>query len=383
MFNISLILMVQIQYDSYAMAGRVAAFGTLAWAAQTVPTARFVDRVGQRRGMIPLVALHVTGVVLAIVTAMTRGPEAWLWIAAVLASLSGPLGSLTRARWSHILHDDRDIHTAFSLEGALDEILFITGPALAAILATTVYPAAGLLVGTVGLLVGITILLSQTATEPPPRQAGHTGLGLRVPRAIIAVTAIAFALGLLFGGVDIGTVAFAEDEGRKGFAGVVLAALSLGSLFGGLLYGAREWRAPLERRIVIGSLIAAVGFGAMSLAPNLVVFATLGFFAGATIAPLIASSDNTIQRAVRKDQLTEGLAWLRIGIGIGVAIGAWIAGVLIEQVGPRGGLMVAGWSALFVALVALAVRPWLGHGIQRRGVPLDAIVEHPPVQPAV
>jgi len=74
MFNISMILMVQIQYDSYQMAGRVAAIGTLVWALQTVPTSRLVDRVGQRAAMIPLSCIFVVGVSLAIWTAMTHGP---------------------------------------------------------------------------------------------------------------------------------------------------------------------------------------------------------------------------------------------------------------------------------------------------------------------
>jgi MFS family permease len=384
MFNISLILMVQIQYDSYAMAGRVAAIGTIVWAAQTVPTARLVDRVGQRVGMIPLVGLHVTGVAIAIVTAMSRGPEAWLWVAAFLASLSGPLGSLTRARWSHILTSDREIHTAFSLEGVLDEILYMGGPALAAVLATQVYPPAGLLVGTTGLLVGISILLSQTATEPPPHREGdRSGLGLRVPKPVIAVSVIAFALGLLFGAIDISTIRFAEEQGVKWAAGVTLAVVSFGSFLGGLRYGSITWKASLERRILIVSVLAATGFGVMSFMPNLGLFAACGFVAGATIAPLIASSDNAIQRAVKKEHLTEGLAWLRIGIGIGVAIGAWLAGIFIERSGARGGLTLAGVSAAIVALSAFLVAPWLGHRIIRRVPRLDVYVEPPPVQPGV
>ncbi len=383
MFNISLILMIQIQYNSYAMAGRVAAIGTLAWAAQTVPTARLVDRFGQRTGMIPLVVLHVTGVAVAIVTAMSRGPEAWLWVAAILASLSGPLGSLTRARWSHILTSDREIHTAFSLEGSLDEILYITGPALAAILATGVYPAAGLIVGTAGLLIGITILLAQAGTEPPRRAVGSAGLGLRIPRAVIAVTLIGLALGLLFGGIDISTVAFADEQGVKRFAGLVLAALSFGSFLGGLTYGSREWKMPLERRILAGALAASIGFCIMALMPNLVLFGIVGFFAGATIAPLIASCDNAVQRSVKKHHLTEGLAWLRIGIGIGVAIGAWIAGILIERVGAHGGLSVAAVAAVLVAVTAIATSPLLGHRFRLRARHVEVFVEHPPIQPPV
>ena len=383
MFNISFILLVQIQYDSYAMAGRVAAIGTLVWAAQTVPTARLVDRLGQRVGMIPLIALHVTGVLMAITTAMLRGPEAWLWIAAALASLSGPLGSLTRARWSHILTSDQDIHTAFSLEGILDEILFMTGPALSAVLATQVYPPAGLMFSTTALIVGITILLSKTSTEPPRRRVEDRSLGLRIPRVIIGVTAIAFALGLVFGTADISIVAFAEEQGVKPLAGVVLACFSFGSFIGGLLYGARTWTIPLERRIILGSLLATLGFWTMSLMPGLILLAIAGFFACATIAPLIASSDNAIQRAVRKENLTEGLAWLRIGIGIGVAIGAWLGGLIVDDSGGRVSMTLIGIVALSIALIAVAVSPLLGHGLRRKAKPVDVHVDAPSVQPAI
>lgn len=360
MFNISLILMVQIQYDSYAMAGRVAAIGTLIWAAQTLPTARIVDRVGQRRAMWPMIGLHLVGVAMAVTTAMVRGPEVWLWTAAVFASLSGPLGSLTRARWSHILRSDDDVHTAFSLEGSLDELLFIGGPTLSAILCVGVHPAAGLLVSSAALLGGAVVLLSQSSTEPPPRSAEDGApLGLRVPRAVIAVTLIATALGMMFGAIDISTVAFADAEGHKAWAGPALAVLSLGSFIGGLANGAVRWTVDLWVRVVGASVLVALGFTVMALQPTLVLFAIVGFFAGAVIAPLLAGTDTTIQRAVRGDQLTEGLAWLRIGIGIGVAAGAWAAGVLIETQSARAALALAAVAAALVAVAALSTIPWL------------------------
>lgn len=360
MVNISIILMVQIQYSSYAVAGRVAAIGTFVWAAQTVPTARIVDRFGQRAAMWPMVGLHVAGVVVGIATAMTRGPETLLWVAATLASLSGPIGSLTRARWSHVLADDRDINTAFSLEGALDETLFISGPAAATVLATSVHPAAGLVVSTTALIVGMLILLSQTSTEPPSRR--HTtegGLGLRVPRAVLAVTGIALALGLVFGALDISTVAFADAEGHKRFAGLVLGVGAFGSFLGGLANGAIDWRIPLWKRVAGAAVFVAVGFSTAAVQPNLILFAAVAFVAGTMIAPLIAGMDNTTQRAVRKEHLNEGLAWLRIGIGIGVGIGAWLSGILIESVGARAGLLAGGAAATLVAVVTLSFLPWL------------------------
>ncbi|MGC4175245.1 MFS transporter [Demequina sp.] len=388
MFNISVILMVQIQYDSYSMAGRVAAIGTLVWAAQTVPTARLVDRVGQRVAMIPLTVMFVIGAVIVVWTAMTRGPEWLLWVGVAVSSVSGPVGSLTRARWSHILKQD-EIHTAFALEGALDEVLFIGGPALATILATVVWPPLGLVVCTISAIVGMTFLLRQTSTQPPKRsETGGSSLGFRLPVAVIAVAVIATALGLMFGAFDISAVAFADEHGLKSLSGVILAVLSVGSLLGGLYYGSRHWSMALWKRTVVFAGVLAVGFVALGFAPNLLIFSVIGFFAGATIAPTMTNIDSVVQRVVKSDQITEGMAWVRIGIGIGVAFGAWAAGWLIQNEGARYGLVVAAAAAVLVFVLALATIPLLkrgtgndGEGERPSDPASDTLVEHPPVPP--
>jgi predicted MFS family arabinose efflux permease len=237
-------------------------------------------------------------------------------------------------------------------------------------------------VSTAALVVGMAILLPQTATEPPPRRgADGAGLGLHVPPPVIAVSLIAAALGLMFGAFDLSTVAFADALGQKSWAGVALGVLSLGSFLGGLWYGSRKWRVPLWRRIVTVSLFVAAGFSLLAAQPNLISFSAVGFFAGASIAPLLASSDNVIQRSVKKHQLMEGLAWLRIGIGIGVGAGAWLAGALIETRGARAGLALAGGSALLVAVTALATIPWLRSVRGREEAPVDAAIDAPPVPP--
>jgi MFS family permease len=381
-----MILMVQIQYDSYSMAGRVAAIGTLVWAAQTVPTARLVDRIGQRAAMIPLTGMFVLGAVIVVWTGITRGPEWLLWVGTACASLSGPVGSLTRARWSHILRGDDEIHTAFALEGALDEVLFIGGPALATILATAVWPPAGLVVCTVATIVGMSFLLAQTSTQPPRRtDTGGESLGLRLPLAVVAVTLIATALGLMFGAFDISAVAFADEHGLKSVSGLILAVLSVGSFLGGLIYGSRHWTMPLWKRTVIFAGLLGVGFMLLGIAPNLLIFTVLGFFAGATVAPTMTNIDSVVQRVVNRDQITEGMAWVRIGIGIGVALGAWAAGWLIQNEGARYGLGVAAIAAALTFVIAVACIPLLKRGTESdeavAEAPVDVLVENPPVPP--
>lgn len=379
MYNISFILMVQIQYNSYEMAGRVAAIGVVVWALQTVPTARLVDRLGQRKAMIPLTILFVLGATGAVWTAMTHGPEWMLWVSTSVASVSGPLGSLTRARWSHALKTDREIHTAFSLEGSLDEILFISGPALVTVLATAVWAPLGLIVAVACNVIGISILLSLKGSEPPPRhELGGESLGWRIPGAVIAASLIALGLGLVFGAFDLSTVAFADERGHKAVSGILLGIISAGSFFGGLFYGARHWKLELWKRTVLGTVVIMAGFVALSASPNLIAFGIIGFFAGATIAPTMTNTDTVIQRVVERGQITEGLAWLRIGIGIGVAVGAWAAGWLIENEGSRAGLLFAAGAAVLTLLIAVAVIPLLKRGTDREG---ESSIEKEPLAP--
>ena len=50
-------------------------------------------------------------------------------------------------------------------------------------------------------------------------------------------------LGVLFGGVEVATVAFAEELGAKAAAGPLLGVFALGSLLSGVATGAITWRA--------------------------------------------------------------------------------------------------------------------------------------------
>ena len=393
-FNISVILMIQIQYDRWEIAGRVAAIGVLVWALQTLPTARWVDRKGQRM-MIPLTVLFVLGAAVLVATAMTRGPEPLLWLGVAISSLSGPLGSLTRARWSHILDNDDDIHTAFSLEGALDEVLFVGGPALVTFLAYAVHPAAGIIIAAVGMVSGIALLLAQRDTEPPAHgDSAAGGLGRKVPAAVIAAAGVAVALGAMFGALDISTVAFAKEIGHETWGGLVLGIISAGSFVGGLAYGAKRWATPLWKRLLMSSLLLAAGFVVMANMPNLWLYAGVGFVVGMTIAPSITSQDSVAQRVVKQSQLTEGMAWLRIGLGAGVAFGGWMSGRLIDELGHEAGLQVVAWSAVAVAVAALVGAPFVKRDLEtaarRKGAPspddpLPPVVagENPPGVPPV
>ncbi|MBO0899040.1 MFS transporter [Cellulomonas sp. zg-ZUI222] len=380
MVGIGIVLMVSALYGSYGLAGRVSAAVVIAQAVGGPQLARLVDRHGQARVMRPAILVSATSIVALVVAASMRAPSVWLYVTAVLAGATiGSFGSLVRARWNHLLGDDpRRVHTAYSLESALDELVFVIGPVAATALATSVSPVAGLVVPVVAMVVGGLAFLSLRDTEPPTAPAHEPrvrGSVLQRP-GVVVIVLVFVAIGAIFGATDVATVAFAEESGRKSLAGVILAVFALGSLISGLLYGARHWVSPLYRRFAIGVVALAVGVCAFFLAESLWVLAAVMFVTGFAIAPSIINGNALVAALVPPGRLTEGLTWVGTGLSIGVSVGSSVAGSRIDAGGSHAGFMVvvvSGAAALVATLVALpSLRRHAARTRQHDADPADA-----------
>lgn len=377
MVGIGIVLMIQAAHGSYGLAGTVSAVFVLAQAACSPQLARLVDQHGQARVMRPAVAVSASAISTLVLCAVMGAPVWTLYVAAVLGGATiGSFGALVRARWSHVLDDPRSVHTAYSLESALDELVFVVGPILATTLATAVTPAAGLVVPVVGMVLGGFWFLSQRGTQPAPhpRVAVTATDGTPVRRTSVmrswgmVVLAVVFvAMGAIFGATDVATVAFAEEAGRPGLAGVILAVFACGSLISGLLYGARHWTTPLWRRFAIGMVALAVGASLFVLVDSLVMLAVVMFVAGFAIAPTLINGNGLVQHFVVPERLTEGLTWVSTSLGVGVSAGSSLAGALIDRQGSHGGYLVVVGSGVLAVLATLAALRTLRDGTSALG----------------
>ncbi|WP_182112741.1 MULTISPECIES: MFS transporter [unclassified Actinotalea] len=368
MVGIGIVLMVSEVYGSYGLAGRISAVQVITHALCSPQLSRLVDRFGQARVMRPALVVTAVGIVGLIVPTLLEASPLYLYAAAVVTGAAGgSVGALVRARWSHLLQDPREIHSAYSLESALDELVFIVGPVLATVLATSVSPVAGLVVPVVAVLVGGTWFFSQRATEPPVvvREEGvHHPFVLRSGGMVVLAVVFVF-MGAIFGATDVATVAFAEEQGNKGAAGLILAVFAAGSLLAGLGYGARHWTSPLWRRFAIGMVALAVGVTLFFFVTNLAVLAAVMFVVGLTIAPTIINGNALVQQLVPRGQLTEGLTWVGTALGVGVSFGSSIAGARIDAAGSHAGFLVVVVSGGLAVVAVLAASGTLRRGEAR------------------
>src|SRR6202000_89119 len=130
--------------------------------------ARLFDTHGQRRVLLPLITVFAVATAVLIVAVELHLPTSSYFVPGAVAGTAMPaVGTLVRARWSVLLAGSPQLHTAFSFESVADEMVFVLRPVLGTLLATEVYPAAGLLVATVRSVAGVLCFVAQRGTEPP------------------------------------------------------------------------------------------------------------------------------------------------------------------------------------------------------------------------
>jgi len=358
MMTLGIVLLVSTLTGSYGLAGQVSAAYIVGNAIFAIPHGRLADRFGQGRVLyVDTVAFALT-TSLMIVAIVEDWALPWPHVLAALAGAAIPqIGTMVRGRWAHLLPVASERHTAFAAESVADEIVFVTGPALVTFLATSFAPQAGLIaamaVGTVGALA----LAVQRKTEPPANPRDATTRREAMPWRLLApLTLAAIALGSLFGALEVATVAFADDNGRKALSGLMLGAFSLGSLVAGFATGTIVWRrGPLER-VRIGTALLAVGTVSLPFLPGLEVATAALFVTGLALAPTLITLFSLIESSVPRSRLNEAMGVVQTGMSGGIAPGAWFAGVVVDAASGSEAFWVCTVSAVLAALSGIFVR---------------------------
>jgi predicted MFS family arabinose efflux permease len=375
MVSLGIVLLVSTRTGSYSLAGSVSASYLIANAAFAVLQARQVDRWGQSRVLPWAIGIFAVGMLATMAAVELDWPLPWPHVCAAVSGAAMPqIGASVRSRWSRLVPDRRDLQTAFAFEAVVDESVFMIGPTLVTLLATTVHPLAGLAAAVVAGLLGTAVLVSQRRTEPPPARRTPEADRTRGPvgdmrwGVLMPMTASAFTMGMLFGGAEVATVAFSDEAGAKSVSGVLLATWALGSLLSGLVVGAVHLRAPSPTRFRWGLL--ALGLLMVPL-PFIGGFWGLGafmFLSGSAISPTLIAAAQWVEETVPAGRLTEGMTVFTTGLAAGVAPGAAVVGVVVDASGASAAFWVPAAAGLVGAALAFATaaatgslsgqRPW-------------------------
>jgi len=348
--TLAILLFLQARTGSFALAGSAAAFYVLGLASVAPFLGRMIDRLGPQPVLTVSAAIYPGMLVALVLLAIYSERHSWVALAAFLAGASfPPITICMRTLYPRLMPEAGLLQTAYSVDSALVEFIFIVGPALVAL-----FVAMGVTLGAIlfaaACAVGGNFIFLRTPVVRNwvvhPTGGARSLMGpLRYPRlrALFAATVL---YSVAFGLYEIAVTALAANRGRPAAAGVILALASVGSTAGALFYGAREWGMPMQRQFVVAVALMAAGLLLLAPIPNLAAFAAVSVVACAPMAPVIAAQSVLVSRLSPRDALAESFTWgatcLLGGISAGIAAG----GLLAEY-------LRAGWILLVAAVCAL------------------------------
>lgn len=380
--------------QGYAAAGAAAAVMTIGIAVGAPWRGRRVDTVGLRRALIPSVVSETL-----IWSVVPHVSYQWLLpLVFVGGLLTLPIFSVVRQSLG-ILADGNQRRTAFALDAITTEVVFMIGPAAGAIVATSGFTVLGLtVVGVSTSLAGLYLMwfnpptrsavpsregeaderhaaevavvsaapahLQEAAADLVPAGSARIGagrVGLRAKVAgnftwftatVAAIFAVAAGAGMVLSGSDVGIVAALETGGHQNEIGIVFLFWCGASVVGGLLYGAMHRPvSPIVLLLGMAALTIPMGF-----AQDTWTLAVLSLPPGLLCAPVLSAASEKVAELVAEERRGEAMGWYGSALTGGVALGAPLAGVFIDGVGPAGGFVSVGVGGVVLCLAGLLLQ---------------------------
>ncbi|GIL27158.1 MFS transporter [Actinocatenispora comari] len=298
-------------------------------------------------------------------------PAAWWPLAPVLAFLAGlsqpPAGQVARSVWSR-LPDASAREASYAAEATLQELLFVVGPMLAALLVALVSARAAVsacavlaLLGSAGfaLVVHRSGLQTRPAAERPEQHRRESPFAvLRSPGLVSVLVVMALLVGALTAG-DMVVVAWARDRGTPSLAGVLGAVWAIGSGVGGLfLAGRGGQRLPLRVGLVTAGLVLlALVLPPVLAHPSPLLVAAVLLIGGTAIAPAIAAANSALGALAPDDRRGEAFGWMTTATTAGGAVLSPVIGALLDHLGPAAAAGFGGVVVLLGTVLARRVPP--------------------------
>lgn len=364
MVPLSLLLVIRETGAGFAVAGSVSGAYFVAAAVGAPIAGRLVDRRGSTRILL-LRAAVVPSLLLGVgALALADAPVLAIAACAALAgALLPPVGSSLRSLWPRLLAGKELLTSAYAIEASLQEIVFVVGPALVALLAAVASPVVSLAVAAAACAVGTAVFAltpAMRAWKPEEERHARGIFGALESPGVRTIVLFATCSGLAFGGTEVGMPAFAEAHGAVELGGIPLAFFAGGSLVGGLVAGTRTVGHPL-RLLRLSAVLLVVGLALPLLAGSLTALSLLAFVAGLPIAPAFTATFGLVDHVAKRGTAAESFAWIGTAVSTGIAAGTVAGGALIDHSGPRAAFAFGVGGALLAATLAV-----LGRGLEER-----------------
>lgn len=352
---------------SIATGGLATGFVSIATAIFSPLIGRLVDHFGQRRVLSLVAPVNAVALIGLFLAAWMRLDGPLLFAICALAGASMiPIGSFTRARWSMITNNPRDLGTAFSYESTVDELVFILGPAFVGIASAAAMSAAPLAVAAILVILAVVpFALTSIKQVHPTGSIDTVEMSLEnrpsILRTLLKVSPaliIMASIGMFFGSSQAGITERASEMGNPDAAGLVYALMGVGSAAMALFAVAIPDSISLQLRMIVGGAGMVLFTFLTVLQGNLPLTGVLLLITGLFLGPTLVTAFTAAERLAPRGGMSVAMTSLQAAMTVGVSIGSAIGGALAQVHGAN----AAYWYATAVPVLILLV----GFALTRR-----------------
>lgn len=325
------------------------------------------DRFGQRRVL--LVSGTANSLLLLAIAWLAFAPvmdAALLAVAFLIGATTPQVAPLSRSRLVAIIARAFDparrgkvVGGTMAYESAADEIVFVFGPVIVGMLATTMNPAAPVVGAAVlGLVFVSAFALHPSAAATAPRRTAGRPAEQAPARdlarpALLATVAGTLGMGLFFGTMLTALTAFMAERGVPEQAGLVYGAMGIGSAVLALSVAFFPRRFTLSARwLVFGGVLVAGGL-ALPFVSSVPAMTVCLLLIGIGIGPTLVTQYSLATARSPRGRSATVMTMLGSAVVVGQSAASAITGAVAEHSGVQ--------AALLLPIAAAAVV--LGSGV--------------------
>lgn len=369
MMVVGLLTLVVSARGSIAVAGMASAMTGLGTAVFGPLLGAASDHFGQRRVL--LIAGIANSVLLGLIAWLAFAPvkdAVLLAVAFAIGATMPQVAPLSRSRLVAIIgrtfspeRRSRVLNGTMAYESAADEVVFVFGPVVVGLLATSQGPAAPVLGAAVLALVFVTAFaLHPTARATNPAAEADDSAPDQAPavellsaRVLIPVIG-ALGMGLFFGSMLTALTAFMADRGAAEQAGLVYGAMGIGSAALALSVAALPDRFTLSARWLVFGGVLVAGAAATPLAYNIPGMAACLLVVGMGIGPTLVTQYSLAAEASPRGRSGTVMTMLGSGVVVGQSAATALVGLVAEEAGTAAAMVAPAIAAAVVFAAAVA-----------------------------
>lgn len=324
------------------------------------------DRWGQRRVLLTVGLLNSLALVFMAWVVFSPLPDAVVLIAAFAIGATAPqVAPMSRSRLVEIImtrlagpRQQKTLNGTMAYESAADEFVFVFGPFIVGLLATTLHPVAPI----IGAVIMTVVFVSAFALHPTGRaQHGHTSTQPRSQApakelftfGVFVVVLGVFGIGLVFGSTLTALTSLTNDLGRPEEAGIIYGIMGIGSAILAITVALFSPRYALWARLLSFAPLMLIGAVIMASSTSMVTVVIALVLMGCAVGPTLVTLFSLAAERSPLGRSATVMSMAGSAIIVGQSVASAVNGILAEEAGTSAAMAVPMAASALVLVAGL------------------------------